>query len=147
MYAYIYYIAVQVSLKYEQDCNYDRTSIGSRCTMKVVIFSRTDITILILNQSTNDNNNQGCQIDNSKIRILFFEIRKSSEFFWENQKLIRNGNFRKTQWLLWYTVEAKYSIELLCINSYFIFKSISMDVPTGGWVWRYVLLILNILFF
>jgi len=45
------------------------------------------------------------------------------------------------------TVEGKCSIELLFLNSYFIFKGISIDVSTGGRVGRYALLILKILFF
>jgi hypothetical protein len=38
-------------------------------------------------------NRQGCQIENSKIRIFFLEIRKPSEFFLEIHKLIGKGNF------------------------------------------------------
>ncbi len=64
----------------------------------------------------------------------------------KNQKLIRKGNFWKTQWLLCYTVEAKYSIKLLFINPYPILKDISIGVSTGGRVGRYALLILKIFF-
>ncbi len=39
--------------------------------------------------------NQGCQIENSKIRILFFEIRKPSDFFLRKSEINQKGQFFK----------------------------------------------------
>ncbi len=53
MYAYMYYIAIHSGGPSQP------TWGGGACHTpgRVVIFSKTDITILILNQSMNDNNN------------------------------------------------------------------------------------------